>query len=145
MASSYTVSWEGFWGGPDGGETIKVKYDITAHTDGTVTDISTDTDKIADGRTVTELIKGRNFKMIESLPTSGGTAPAAANVTVKNANGLDLLNGNGTSLIHATAAQAAYPMIDGQPATIPVPGALTIGVSTMTNNGSDETLILTFV
>lgn len=145
MASSYTVSWQAFWGGPEQGETLEVTYEITAHTDGTVSDISTDTDTIQDGvSTYTDLIKGRELSKVEAFPTSGGTAPDAANVTVSDSDGLDLLNGNGTSLIHATDKKSTYPLNDDIASTITVRGALTIAVSTMTNSGSDVTLRLCF-
>ena len=146
MASSYTVSWAGLWGGPDKSETIEVTYAVTANAgDGAVTNISTNTDTIADGRTYTQLIRGKSLKAVEAFPTSGGTAPDAADVTVKDSDGLDLLNGNGTSLIHATDKQSTYPMIDGQAAVIPVRGALTIGVANQSTASANFTLRLTFV
>lgn len=146
MASSYTVSWAGLWGGPDKSETIEVTYAVTANAgDGAVTNISTNTDTIADGRTYTQLIRGKSLKAVEAFPTSGGTAPDAADVTVKDSDGLDLLGGNGTNLIHATAKQSTYPMIDGQAAVIPVRGALTIGVANQSTASANFTLRLTFV
>ena len=129
MASSYTVSWAGLFGGPEKSETIEITYVITTHTDGTITAISTDTDKIADGRTYTELIRGRSFRMIEVFPTVGGTAPDAGAVTVKDSDGLDLLGGNGATLIHATAKQVQYPLIDDLGSTIAVRGALSTDIS----------------
>ena len=144
MASSYTVSWAGLWGGPEGKEAIEVTYEITAHTTGAVTAISTDTDKIADGRTYTELIRGRELSKVEAFPTVGGTAPDAADVTVKDSDGLDLLNAGGVNLIHATAKQAIYPLIDALPAAITVRGALTLGIANNTASGADFTIRLCF-
>ena len=128
MASSYVVSWEAFGGGPDKKETIEITYVITTHTDGTITAITTDTDKIADGRTYTELIRGMGLRVVEVFPTSGGTAPDAGDVTVKDSDGLDLLNAGGVDLIQTTK-QSTYPLIDDLPATIPVRGVLSIDIA----------------
>jgi len=145
MASSYTVSWDGFWGGPDGGETIEITYVCTAHTDGTMTAITTDTDTIADGRTYTELIRGRRFRAIEAFPTSGGEAPGDdIEVTVKDSDGLDLLNGNGATLVHSTDKKVAYAEIDGVAAEIPVRGALTILIADSGAAADEVTLRLIF-
>ena len=144
MASSYTVSWEGFFGGPEKSETIEITYAITTHTDGEITAISTDTDKIADGRTYTDLIKGRSFRMIEVFRTVGGTAPDAADVTVKDSDGLDLLNGNGVNLIHASSTLAQYPLIDDLGSTIAVRGALSIDIANQTTNTAHITIRLIF-
>lgn len=54
-------------------------------------------------------LEGYYFYSAESWPKSGGTAPDAANVTVTDAEGEDLLGGNGTNLIHATAKQTCLP------------------------------------
>jgi len=128
MASSYTVSWAAYWGGSDKTEAIEITYVITTHTDGTITAISTDTDKLADGRTYTELIRGREFTKIEVFPTSGGTAPDEGDVTVKDSDGLDLLNAGGTSLI-ATSKVAMYPLVDDLAVAITVRGALSIDIA----------------
>lgn len=145
MASSYTVSWQAYWSGPDKGEVLEVTYVITAHTDGTVTDISTNTDTIHDGiSTYTDLIKGRELTKVEAFPTSGGTAPDAADVTVSDSDGLDLLNGNGTGLIHATDKKSTYPLNDVLPSTITVRGALTIAIANQGTNGADFTIRLCF-
>lgn len=146
MASSYTVSWAGVYGGPNIGETIEITYVCTAHTDGTTTDITTNTDKIADGRTYTELIRGRRFKALEAFPTSGGEAPDDdVNVTVKDSDGLDLLNGNGTNVVHSTTKKIAYAELEnGLPALIPVRGALTIAIADSGAAADEVTLRLIF-
>jgi hypothetical protein len=145
MASSYTVSWAGLWGGPEVGETIEITYVCTAHTDGTTTAISTDSDTIADERTYTQLIRGRRFRAIEAFPTSGGEAPDDdVNVTVKDSDGLDLLNGNGTNLVHSTDKKIAYAETDGVPAEIPVRGALTIAIADSGAAADEVTLRLIF-
>jgi hypothetical protein len=45
---------------------------------------------------------------VKAYPTSGGTAPDAADITVIM-NGLDLLGGKGANLLHATATQDTFP------------------------------------
>uniref|UniRef100_A0A6M3XQT5 Uncharacterized protein n=1 Tax=viral metagenome TaxID=1070528 RepID=A0A6M3XQT5_9ZZZZ len=145
MASSYTVSWQGHGGFYGNEETLEITYAITAHTDGSVTDISTNTDTIKDGRTYTQLIRGKSLKIVEAFPTVGGTAPDAADVTVKDSDGLDMLNGNGVNLIHATNTQSTYPMIDSVPAIYPIRGALTISIANQATASANFTIRLTFV
>ena len=66
-----------------------------------------------------EKVKGWCFRGAEAFPTSGGTAPTAANVFVLDANGMDLLgsiNGGitayaGEGLVHATLKRACFPSI----------------------------------
>ena len=141
MAITYTVSWAAH-GGLHGSEEV---LEITYLTSGTTGEVSTDDDTIADERTYTQLIRGKSLKMVTAFPTSGLTAPDAADITVKDSDGLDLLNGGGVNLIHATAAQSTYPMIDGQAATIPVRGALTTAIANQATASAEVTIILTFV
>lgn len=55
------------------------------------------------------MIKGKYYLYtVKTYPTSGGTAPDAADVTV-NMDGLDLLGAKGANLIHATATQDTLP------------------------------------
>lgn len=55
------------------------------------------------------LIQGTHWlAQVKTYPTSGGTAPDAADVTV-TMNGMDLLGGKGVNLIHATATQDTIP------------------------------------
>lgn len=144
-ASSYTVSWQGLWGGPEVGETIEITYAVTCEsTVGSMTAITTDADSIADGRTYTELIRGRRFVTIEANP--GTPAPDAASVTVKDSDGYDLLNGNGTNLIHATNTLIDYVEVqDAIPADMTVRGNLTIALADQATISAQFTLILTFV
>ena len=145
MASSYTVTWQAYKNGPDLDEGITLTYAITAHTDGTVTDITTNTDKLPDGvSALTSIIKGKYLRMVEAFPTAGGTAPDAADVTVKDADGLDLLNDGGAELIHATAKQAVYPLMNDVSAKMLVTGALTIGIANQETNGANFTIRLYF-
>lgn len=107
-----------------------------------MTAISTDADLTQDGQTYTQLIRGRSLRSVEAYP--GSPAPDAADITVSDAAGLDLLNGNGTSLISATLAVANYPLIDDLGATIPIRGVLSIALANQTTNGAKFTLKLTF-
>jgi hypothetical protein len=143
MASSYTASWEAYKNSSEAGnETVALTYVITAHTDGSMTDITTDTDSTQSGITYTELIKGRYLRAVEAFPTSGGTAPDEADVTVKDSDGLDLLNAGGAALIHATAKKSVYPLIDDVSAKILVRSALTIGVANQATNAAEFTIRL---
>lgn len=141
MAITYTVSWAAHGGLHGGEEVIEITY-LTSGQDG---EVSTSTDSIADGRTYTDLIKGKSLKMVTAFPTSGLTAPDEADITVKDSDGLDLLNGGGAALIHATLAKSTYPMIDGVAATIPVRGALTTAIANQGTASAEVTIILTFV
>lgn len=145
MASSYTSSFVEVVKNRD--KVAEITFVITANAgDGVVTAISTDAGNIKyPVQTYTELIRGRSLKMVEAFPTVGGTAPDAADVTVKDSDGLDLLNGGGVNLIHATAKKSIYPLISAQAATIPIRGALTIGVSNQTAASANFTLRLTFI
>lgn len=55
------------------------------------------------------LIEGTHyFYRIVAKPTTGGTAPDAADIQVLM-DGMDLLGGKGVNLIHATATQDTFP------------------------------------
>lgn len=144
MASSYTQSISVSGNQVDGNMEAILAYVVTCHTDGSMTNISTDTDSYR-GKTYTRWIENLRLNMVEAFPTSGGTAPDAADVTVDDSDGLDLLNGNGVNLIHATDKKSTYPEIDGQPAVYPIRGALTIGVANQGTASANFTLRLTFV
>jgi len=144
MPSSYTASLiGGIKKAEELDRKVEITYAITAHTDGTVTAISTDTDT-KNGRTYTSYIRKMSLKVVEAFPTALGTAPDPADVTVKQ-NLLDLLGGYGVNLISATATKSTSPRIDGQPATYPINGALTIGIANQTTNAATFTIRLTFV
>lgn len=152
MASSYTVTWDAFKGGQGTeDESLIITYEITADSgDGSVDDITTDTDYVSantrvDTRKLTDLIKGRFLRMAEAFPTSGGTAPDAADVTVSTADGLDLLNAGGANLIHATDTQAIYPLMDDVAAKMLVNSALTIAVANQATASADITIRLYFI
>lgn len=139
MASSYTAKLDMVR------DNIEITYVVTANAgDGVVTDIVTNDDSIR-GQTFTGHIAGKSLKMVEAFPTVDGTAPDAADVTVKDSDGLDLLNGGGVNLIHATLKKSTFPLIDTQAATIPIRGALTIGVANQGTASANFTLRLTFV
>jgi hypothetical protein len=83
---------------------------------------------------------------VTTYPTSGGTAPDAADVTV-NMSGQDLLGAKGASLIHASATQDILPysaFMTGYrfPAVI---DDLTVGVSNQGKASANFTIDLLFV
>lgn len=57
---------------------------------------------------VTHEIYGMYLYQVTAYPTAGGTAPDAADITVKVGN-LDLLGGKGTNLLHATLTYDTFP------------------------------------
>lgn len=92
------------------------------------------------------LIKGTYLYSVTAYPTSGGTAPDAADVTV-TMDGLDLLGGKGVNLIHATATYSTapynalmvsyfFPLITSLP---------TVAVANEATASCNYTLILKFV
>ncbi len=84
--------------------------------------------------------KGWYLYNVETAP--GGTAPDAADVLIKNAAGRDLLDGNGTNLIHASAVQS---MSDAMPYFELVTGTLTLDVDNQATNDALYTVKLTFI
>jgi hypothetical protein len=91
---------------------------------------------------------------ITAYPTSGGTAPDAADVFILNAQSEDLLGsadnstaGNGANLIHATLSRTTLPKLY-LPAVNFYPvvnGILTLQVSNQATNDANYTVVLTFV
>lgn len=79
-----------------------IKFTCTGDSDGTIPDTDTDTEN-------TEIIKGKQLIAVITRPTSGGTAPDAADVLIKTEGARDLLGGKGVNLIHATAEQSCTP------------------------------------
>ncbi len=72
-------------------------------------------------------IRGYGLDTVEVDP--GATPPDAADVLVSNTYGIDLLDGNGTNLIHATDSKATIPATDGQVKLSPVFETLTVSVA----------------
>ena len=83
--------------------TIMIKFVCTGDgAAGTIPDTDINTANMA-------LIKDRTFFYnATAYPTSGGTAPDAADVQI-TMNGMDLLGAKGVNLIHATATQDTAP------------------------------------
>lgn len=52
---------------------------------------------------------GKHLLAVKAYPTPSGTAPDAADITVKDVSGLDMLGALGTNLIHATDTIARLP------------------------------------
>lgn len=102
-----------------------------------------------------KMLKDGNYALIDviALPTPGGTAPDAADVTVKAKNyktysstvapavARDLLGGAGVNLIHATNEQSIGA---GMPVYETVNGDLTVSVANQATNSAHYTLILVF-
>lgn len=107
----------------------------------------------------TSFIKGWYFVSAEAYPTSGGTAPDAADVMIYDANGLDLLGSidggttayAGLTLIHATLARRCLPNLYLPRAGLHVnyypvvTGTLTLDVDNQATVSADWTIVLTFV
>ncbi len=99
-------------------------------------------------------INGMYLYCITAYPTSGGTAPDAADVFILNAQSEDLLGsadnstaGNGANLIHATLSRTTLPKLY-LPAVNFYPvvnGILTLQVSNQATNDANYTVVLTFV
>lgn len=102
-----------------------------------------------------KILMDGNFALtdVRAFPTPGGTAPDAADVTVKQKNyktrtgtiapavARDLLGGAGANLIHATDAQSIGA---GMAAYEAVTGDLTVGVANQSTNSANFTIILVF-
>lgn len=125
--------------------------------DGSIED--TDTASVdANGKTLLGKILGKRLVGVKAYPTSGGTAPDAADVFILDDDGLDLLGSvdggttayNGLNLIHATLVRSVvpvrylpragfyqnyWPIIDG---------ALTLRVSNQGTASADYTIELKF-
>jgi len=125
--------------------------------DGSVPDIDSD-DYSSGGRTYTNLIRGWYLYEVQAYPTSGGTAPDAADVCVLDADGLDLLGSvdgttayNGLNLIHATLKSIAQPDSFDRPHTAHVDyypiikSALTVTTANQGTGSSEWTVELIFV
>ena len=119
---------------------IKVKLVCTAGAGG---DISTQTIASA---TMALLTGPYCLYQVIARPTTGGTAPDAADIAVLM-NGMDLLGGKGVNLIHATATQDTFPYSAFMssyrfPA---ITDALTLTVANEAANGANYTIELVFV
>ena len=93
------------------------------------------------------LIKGTHyFYRAKAYPTSGGTAPDAADVTV-NMDGQDLLGGKGVNLIHATATYDTFPYSGfmSQYCYPAVTNTITVAVANQETNSANYTIELEFV
>lgn len=84
------------------------------------------------------------YKVI-AYPTSGGTAPDAADITVKM-NGEDLLGGKGANLIHATATQrtAPYSAFMTTYDYASVTNTITVSVANQGTKSANYTIVLEF-
>jgi hypothetical protein len=132
MASTETATWTR----PSGDLRI-VTIVYKAHTDGSVQAVTLEAGF--------RRLFGWWLARARSWPTSGGTAPDAANVTVKDENGYDLFEGSGAGLIHATDPKAIPPLLNGAPALQAVHSDLVIAVAEQATNGAEFTLAFDFI
>jgi hypothetical protein len=139
------------WGTPS--ETYTITFTCTGDaSDGTIPNTDTNAANTA-------LIKGLYLYQVIAYPTSGGTAPDAADVMIYDANGMDLLGSvdggttpyAGANLIHATLSQTCFPSMYLVKTTSHVnyfpivTGALTLDVDNQGTNSANWTIVLVFV
>jgi hypothetical protein len=132
MASEETPVWSK--AGP-GQKTLTITY--KAHTDGSVQAVVADPN-------VEGLLSSWLYR-VRTWPVSGGTAPDAADVTVKDGNGYDLLEANGVDLIHATDPKGCPAYLNGTPALQQVLGSLTVAVANQGTSGAQFCIALDFL
>ena len=132
MASVETAVWER----PSTDLRI-VTITYTAHTDGSVQDVV-----LPAGH---QRLYGWWLARVRTWPVSGGTAPDAADVTVKDENGYDLLEGEGVALVHATDPKASFPLMGGAPSLQPVLNNLTVAVVNQATSGAQFCIALDFL
>lgn len=103
---------------------------------------------------VLRYINGLYLYCVTAYPTSGGTAPDAADVFILNQNSEDLLGsadnstaGNGANLVHATLTRTTLPKLylPGVNFYPLVTGLLTLKVSNQATVDANYTVVLTFV
>lgn len=99
-------------------------------------------------------ISGMYLYCVSAYPTSGGTAPDAADVFILTANSEDLLGssdnstaGNGANLIHATLQKTTIPKLNliDQPFYPMIDGLITLQVANQGTANANFTIVLTFV
>lgn len=93
------------------------------------------------------LIEGTHYLyLVSAYPTSGGTAPDAADVTVVM-GGVDLLGEKGVNLIHATNRQDTFPysVFMTSYRFSAVTGQITLTVANQATASANYTLELVFV
>jgi hypothetical protein len=99
-----------------------------------------------DSATVTLLTGHYYLYQVKAYPTSGGTAPDAADVAVLM-DGMDLLGAKGVNLIHATATYDTFPYSAFMssyrfPA---ITGTVTLTVANQATHSANYTIELVFV
>ena len=102
-------------------------------------------DTTIDAQTTIQLT-GCYLIKVQMVPLSGGTGPTAnSDVYIKDANTIDLLDGNGVDKLDNATNSEAYAQIDGQPALQPIVGALTLNVTGDTVASAAYSIICIFV
>jgi hypothetical protein len=104
-----------------------------------------DTD-IADGETGITLEGPIGWCLYKVIADPGTTTPDDdTDVIIKDTGGNDLLNGNGTGMLDATATNATHPAIDGQAARQPIIGTITLDVNGQTAVDALYVITLIFI
>ena len=128
---------------------VKITFVCTGSTvDGSIPDTALSTANLA-------LVEGTHYLYrVTTYPTSGGTAPDAADVFVLDSAGQDLLGSvdggttanKGLNLIHATLTKSAFPYEPTMGAfyTAPVNGSLTLKVSNQATISANYTIEMIF-
>ena len=128
---------------------VKITFVCTGSTvDGSIPDTALSTANLA-------LVEGTHYLYrVTTYPTSGGTAPDAADVFVLDSAGQDLLGSvdggttanKGLNLIHATLTKSAFPYEPtmGTFYTAPVNGSLTLKVSNQATISANYTIEMIF-
>jgi hypothetical protein len=112
-----------------------VRVDWTSATGGTVLYTILKPDGLAN-----EIFSGYLMKVV-TVPGTGGVQPGSYAITVKDANGVDLLNGNGSAR-SITATENAADTVNGIPVPSPLANTtLTIGI-TGANDAKSGTVYL---
>jgi hypothetical protein len=91
-------------------------------------------------------IQGTHYLfMVSAYPTSGGTAPDAADITILDGT-YDVLGGKGVNLIHATARQDTYPYSTfiSNWRYWPITGGLTLAVANQSTASANFTIEMVF-
>jgi len=82
----------------------------------------------------------KGWFLLKIAVNPGATAPTVdSDLTLTDGDGIDILDGNGTDLIHNTDSKATYGQVDGMPITQPVQDAWTL---TITNNSVNSAIIV---
>jgi len=107
---------------------------------------STGTVTGAKGQNTTHTQWFRGWFLHKIIVDPGAVAPTVdSDLTIKDDHGIDVLDGNGTDLIHNTDSKQSYAMIDGVPSLQPMMSDLTLAITNNAVNSAVLTVTLVFV